>query len=306
MPKVPQITREEANAERLSQVPGIQKCGTLHKSSLPVQLTESETEYTVSCIKHCYTSHMVFQFDCVNTLNDQLLENVRVDLVVPDEYVVRAVIPCPRLPYSEVGATYVIVEFPEEKTMTVGTFCATLKFSVKDCDPNTGEPDSDEGYDDEYMLEDLDVTVADQVQKAKKSNFNAAWDSADTEEWVEAEDVYELSAVSTLQDAVDSILKFLGLSPASMTEKVADGVSTHTLLCSGELTGSRLMSVACANWCRTAWGPLMGDDGRAVRFINSVVIRGVRNSSACSHYRSLIGGSGGGKSKGRRSECAGG
>lgn len=232
---MPQITREEANAERLSQVPGIQKCGPLHKSSMPVQLTESETEYTVSCIKHCYTNHMVFQFDCVNTLNDQLLENVRVDLVVPDEYVIRAVIPCPRLPYSEVGSTYVIVEYPEDKQLTVGTFCATLKFLVKDCDPNTGEPDSDEGYDDEYILEDLDVTVADQVQKLKKSNFNAAWDGADTEEWVEAEDAYVLSAVNTLQDAVNSVLKFLGLAPASMTEKVAEGVHTHTLLCSGEI-----------------------------------------------------------------------
>lgn len=218
----------------MSQIPGIQKCGPLHKSGMPTQLTESETEYTVSCITHCFTNHMVFQFDCVNTLSDQLLENVRVDLVVPEEYIVRAVIPCPRLPYSEVGSTYVIVEFPEEKPSSVGTFGATLKFMVKDCDPNTGEPDSDEGYDDEYILEDFEVTVADQVQKAKKSNFNAAWEAADTEEWVEAEDAYVLSAVNTLQDAVNSILKFLGLSPASMTEKVAEGVHTHTLLCSGE------------------------------------------------------------------------
>jgi coatomer subunit gamma len=61
------------------------------------------------------------------------------------------------------------------------TFGATLKFLVKDCDPNTGLPDSDEGYDDEYMLEDLEITVADQIQKTKKNNFMAAWDSADTD-----------------------------------------------------------------------------------------------------------------------------
>lgn len=63
----------------------------------------------------------------------------------------------------------------------LATFGATLKFSVKDCDPTTGQPDSDEGYDDEYMLEDLEVTVADQLQKTKKNNFMAAWDSSDTE-----------------------------------------------------------------------------------------------------------------------------
>lgn len=31
------------------------------------------------------------------------------------------------------------------------TFSNTLKFVVKDCDPNTGEPD-DEGYEDEYVV----------------------------------------------------------------------------------------------------------------------------------------------------------
>ena len=32
-----------------------------------------------------------------------------------------------------------------------GTFSCTLKFVVRDCDPNTGEPD-DDGYDDEYVV----------------------------------------------------------------------------------------------------------------------------------------------------------
>lgn len=132
---------------------------------------------------------------------------------------------------------------------------------VKDCDPNTGLPDSEEGYDDEYMLEDLEITVADQIQKNKKSNFTVAWDSAATEskrspakfnsiflvanlvvvllsDWVEVEDTYALSAVNTLQEAVNTILKFLGLASANMTEKVAEGVHTHTLLCSGSFRNS--------------------------------------------------------------------
>lgn len=63
----------------------------------------------------------------------------------------------------------------------VATFGATLKFIVKDCDPSTGLPDSDEGYDDEYMLEDFEINVADQIQKTKLNNFVVAWDAADTE-----------------------------------------------------------------------------------------------------------------------------
>lgn len=48
------------------------------------------------------------------------------------------------------------------------------------------------------------------------------------------EDIYELSAVNTLQEAVNTILKFLGLSPANLSEKVNEGVHTHTLLASGK------------------------------------------------------------------------
>lgn len=32
-----------------------------------------------------------------------------------------------------------------------GSFSCTLKFIVKDCDPNTGEAD-DDGYEDEYVV----------------------------------------------------------------------------------------------------------------------------------------------------------
>lgn len=74
-----------------------------------------------------------------------------------------------------------VILFKINFNLFLATFGATLKFIVKDCDPNTGLPDSDEGYDDEYMLEDFEITVADQIQKTKVNNFAVAWDSADTE-----------------------------------------------------------------------------------------------------------------------------
>lgn len=52
--------------------------------------------------------------------------------------------------------------------------------------------------------------------------------------WIEMEDTYELSAVNTLQDAVNTILKFLGLAADSGSSKVNQGVHTHTLLSSGK------------------------------------------------------------------------
>lgn len=54
-------SREEMYMEKLSNIPEIQQLGPLFKSSAVVELTESETEYTVRCIKHSYPSHLVLQ-----------------------------------------------------------------------------------------------------------------------------------------------------------------------------------------------------------------------------------------------------
>lgn len=230
------VSREESYAEKLQSVPELVALGPLFRSSEPVELTESETEYVVRCIKHCFPQHLVLQFDCLNTLNDQLLENVHVQVEPPDGYQLVQVIPCSRLPYSEAGATYVVLQFPEELGATVGTFNATLKFLVKDCDPATGLPDSDEGYDDEYMLEDVEVTLGDQIQKVTKANFGAAWEEAAASH-CELEDTYSLSSMGTLEEAVKNIVSFLGMQPAERSDRVPEGKSSHTLFLAGVYRG---------------------------------------------------------------------
>ena len=69
-----------------------------------------------------------------------------------------------------------------------------MKFIVKDCDPNTGEPDNEEGYQDEYAVENVEVNVADFVQKVLKPDFNASWEEVGGEN--ELEDTYALSMPS--------------------------------------------------------------------------------------------------------------
>jgi hypothetical protein len=41
-----------------------------------VELTEAETEYAVNVVKHIFDRHVVFQYNCTNTIPEQLLENV--------------------------------------------------------------------------------------------------------------------------------------------------------------------------------------------------------------------------------------
>lgn len=87
------------------------------------------------------------------------------------------------------------------------------------------------GYDDEYMLEDLEITLGDQIQRVNKVNFASSWDEAGA--LVEMEDTYALSSMNTLEEAVKNIIQFLGLQPAERSDKVPEGRTTHTLFLAG-------------------------------------------------------------------------
>jgi len=233
----PTATRHDMFVERLAAVPQLAglPLGHLFKSSQPVELTESETEYVVQCIKHIYPGHVVLQLDCTNTLNDQLLEDVTVEVEVPEGWELLAEVPCPRLEYNVSGACYVVLASPEEVSECVGTLTASLKFTVKDCDPTTGEPDTEEGYNDDYQLEDIDISVADYVQRVMKGNFSSAWEELGAEN--ELEDTYSLATMKTLEEAVKNIVLYLGLQPCERSDKVPEGKSAHTLLLSGVYRG---------------------------------------------------------------------
>lgn len=231
----PTATRHDMFVEKFAAIPEIARLGPLFRSSQAAELTESETEYVVQCIKHIFPAHLVLQFDCTNTLNDQLLEKVSVHLEVPDGYSLEKVLSCSRLEYNVSGVCYAILATPEDMGDWVGTISPTLKFTIKDCDPNTGEPDSDEGYLDEYVLEDMEITVADFVQRAMKANFAAAWEELGATN--ELEDTYVLSSMKTLEEATKNIIHYLGLQACERSDKVPEGKSSHSLFLSGVFRG---------------------------------------------------------------------
>ncbi|KAJ3097292.1 coatomer subunit gamma, partial [Physocladia obscura] len=150
------VEAHKSYAAVMEKIPQLAALGQVFKSSKSVDLTESETEYIVSCVKHVFGGHLVFQFNCRNTINDILLENVTVAMQAEqnDDGTVahlslEGVVPAAQLPYDIPGTVYVVYK-RNSNVSPVATFGNTLKFLVKDCDPATGEPD-EEGYDDEYL-----------------------------------------------------------------------------------------------------------------------------------------------------------
>ena len=167
----------QQHAQKLSTIPEIKSYGTVLKSSSLIELTESETEYVVSAVKHIFKDHIVLQFDIKNTLPDTVLEDVSVVATPSEEESLEEefIMPVARLATDEPGTVYVSFKKTDESTFVATSFTNTLKFTSKEIDPTTGEPDS-EGYDDEYEVEGLELTGSDYVMPAFVGSFDHVWE----------------------------------------------------------------------------------------------------------------------------------
>ncbi|XP_014371707.2 coatomer subunit gamma [Papilio machaon] len=207
--KPTQMSTEEMYNEMLSQIPGIERLGPIFKRAQVVELTEPETEYTVRLYKHIFARHIILQFECVNTLNDQQLEQVHVRLETPPEYNLLSIVPCQKLVFNKPDSVFVVVEFPSAYLDSLGTFGATLEFVVRDCDPNTGNPDPGEGYADSYPLEEFDINCADQIKtRTAAEDFEETWECAANSP--EASDTFALP-YNDIEEAGKAVCRHLAL-----------------------------------------------------------------------------------------------
>ncbi|CAH2076839.1 unnamed protein product [Thlaspi arvense] len=102
-------------------------------------------------------------------------------------------------------------------------------------DPSTGEAE-DDGVEDEYQLEDLEVVAADYMVKVAVSNFRNAWESMDED--LGHVDEYGLGPRESLGEAVKAVVDLLGMQPCEGTETVPSNARSHTCLLSGVYIGN--------------------------------------------------------------------
>lgn len=224
------LAASQKYAEQLQAIPEIAAFGGVLRSSPIVELTESETEYVVSAVKHLFKEHLVVQYTIKNTLPDTVLADVSVvctaasedeEVSLEEEFL----IPATQLKTDEPGTVYVAFRRPEG--FTAATISNVLKFTSKEIDPSTGEPEEG-GYEDEYEVEDLELTGADYVLPAFAGSFDGIWSSLPTGDEHEAEETLALSNAKSISEAVEGLAKTLGMQPLEGTE-VALSNSTHAL-----------------------------------------------------------------------------
>lgn len=201
-----------------ARIPELKAYGQVLKSSTPVELTESETEYVVTAVKHVFKDNIVLQYDIKNTLEATVLENVLVvaspqddDGELEDDFV----IPAPQLKTNEPGVVYVAFKKPGgEDSFPITSFTNALKFTSKEVDPSSGEPE-DTGYDDEYEIEGLELGGADYIIPAFAGNFDHIWEGTGAN----GEEASETLVLSNMKNLTG---KQVGLPHTSITNIIAD------------------------------------------------------------------------------------
>jgi coatomer protein complex subunit gamma len=207
-------TNAQKYALELQKIPELAAHGAVLKSSDTVELTESETEYVVTAVKHIFKDHVVLQYDIKNTLPDTVLLDVEMVVTPEDDGDVQLeeefVIPAPKLPTNEPGTVYVSFKRLETESQYIAAnFTNVLKFTSKEIDPSTGEPEDGDGYPDEYQVEDLDLNGADYVVPAYAGSFDNVWEQSNGDsatETLQLSNIKSISGMSLEFDPTQSIL----------------------------------------------------------------------------------------------------
>ena len=199
-PPVPTAAETQSTyASQLASVPEFAPYGSVLSSTTKlVPLTESETEYFVTCVKHIFKEHIVFQFNVTNTLPETVLEGVSVLMQPAAEGLIEDfIIPIPLLAATD-GPQIVYVSFTREspEEYFVGGFGCTLKFVSKEIDPDTGMPE-ETGYPDEYHLEEIEVSAGGDYILPSYCSFNAEWEGLG--EGAEMEEEFGLSGMASIK-----------------------------------------------------------------------------------------------------------
>uniref|UniRef100_A0A7S1GPQ2 Coatomer subunit gamma n=1 Tax=Cyclophora tenuis TaxID=216820 RepID=A0A7S1GPQ2_CYCTE len=226
-------------------IPELASLGRAFRSSVPVQLTESETEYVVQCVKHIFANHVVLQFIVQNTIEEQRLDNVTV--VIDDSesevFNVSGEIAVDGITYGETKNCFTVLERNGEAPLSPSTFTCELRFLVVQVDPATGEEEGD-SFEEEYPLEDLEVSTSDFMAKVSVPDFRKSWETVGN-----SSEVLEKFALQfkKMEDAVAAVIDFLGMQPCDGTGAVKPnaGGKPHMLHLSGVfVTGQNVLARA--------------------------------------------------------------
>ena len=222
------------------KVPELAELGRVFRSSPLVELTESETEYVVRCVKHIFESSVVLQFKIQNTIDTQRLDNVTVAIEGEESILtVRGVIPCETIKYGDTGSCFVLLDRDVDAGIAPCSFACELHFNLVGVDPATGEEEGD-SFEEEYPMEVLEISTSDFVAKVNLGDFRRSWEQMGN--GCEVLEKFSLQFKS-LEDAVSAVIDFFGMNACDGTSTVKNPNKPHMLHLSGIFVGNKPVMV---------------------------------------------------------------
>lgn len=227
-------------ASEVYKVAQFSHVGRAFRSSSEVQLTETEMEYVVSCVKHIFADHVILQFYVLNTLDDHVLQNVRVNVSVADEdlYTIESVVPAAVAKYGEKASSFVSLKRTGDPLPT--SLTCELQFKLMHIDPTTGQIDtSKKGFDEDFPLEDLMINTSDFMAKVSVGDFRRNWEQLGADGEVMEKFALQFKKV---EEAIVAVTDYLGMQAVDGTGNVPSDVISlkkpHMLHLSGIFIGN--------------------------------------------------------------------
>lgn len=230
-PSANDLLRQQEFAQELSSIPEFSDYGKLTKSNItPIYLTDKENEFVVTVIKHFFIDKekLVLQFNITNTLSHLLLQDVSV-IAQPDNELYKEdfIIPLGELKPNQTGTVFVSFSTPTiDGDDLLAAFGNTLSYTNKEIIDEEGNVDeNDEGWSDEYQIEDLEITPGDFITPLYNSNFTAIFDQLPHE----SSKVITINGVKTLENAVSKLIQNLNVLPLDGSDYVPSDSTSHVL-----------------------------------------------------------------------------
>lgn len=238
-PNSPYASSAIVSTDPILLLPEVLLCGKrLGRSALPYSLTEKETEYSVSLIKHVFEKAIVFEFIIKNTLEDSALLDVSLELhslsQEQGEMQMMFSTSIRSLPPGSEGTMYLGYSYDQAKLPIGSRFASLLVFYPTECTDSSSFDafDFSNTLREEYQVEDVCMSFGDFTTAVATicdhTSFEEKWDSL--KGTVQSETVC-IAAGANIQASISSILRLIGYFPVAGSEFVEkSGCKEHLLL----------------------------------------------------------------------------
>ncbi|CAD2092306.1 coatomer subunit gamma, putative [Plasmodium vinckei lentum] len=256
MPKFVEHLTDQAYIENVSPLVDKYNMGSLKLITKHTPLTETEAEYTVFVKKYIYLNYIVLGFTINNTLNDQILSDVNLQInSYEKKWAILEKTTIKNIYYNQPQNLYILLKknIPfnisldsndpnsesnnNNQTQTEQTpqtdendgfdvsqsFQCSLHFYVK-------ENEMDDGYPDSYSINNMNIQITDFINACilRNSEFKLLWDNM-SQYNSECTSKFSLN-FENIQAAVTGLLNNLNMSPCDNTNIVEPNSNTHNML----------------------------------------------------------------------------